>query len=114
MFLLKNAFATVWTVESKEKFTQARISTSEKEKDTDKYVNSNWTARFVGKAKDAAASLKEKDRITIVSGKVTNTMYEKDGEKKSFLQVVIFDFTVNDGSGNSTTSASTTSNELPF
>jgi hypothetical protein len=114
MFLLKNAFATVWTVEPKEKFTQARISTSEKEKDTDKYVNSNWTARFVGKAKDAAATLKEKDRITIVSGKVTNTMYEKDGEKKSFLQVVIFDFTVNGSNGNSTSSTVVESDELPF
>ena len=113
MFLLKNAFATVWTVEPKEKMTKARISTSEKDKESGKYTNSNWSAIFVGKAKDASAGLKEKDKITIVSGKVTNVMYEKDGEKKSIPQVVIFDFTVNEGftpSGNSQQQ----SDELPF
>ena len=95
MFLIKDAFATVWGVEDKGKFVQGRISTSEKDRQEEgKYINSNWFVRFVGSAKDSAASLKERDRIKILSGKITNTVGGEGENKRSFLNVVVFDFEI--------------------
>lgn len=84
-------FATVWNVEGKGKYVQGRISTSEKDQEGN-YINSNWFARFVGKCKDNALDLNERDRIKILSGKITNIVGGEGENKKSYLNVVIFDF----------------------
>ena len=92
MFYCSNAYGTVFKVEVTDKRVKARISTSEKNKDGE-YINSYWNAAFVGNAYDLAKSLTDKDRIHINKCKITNEDYTtKDGEKRSWLQVTIFDF----------------------
>lgn len=91
MILFNNVYATVWEIEDKGNFVKGRISTSEKNKEG-KYVNSNWFVIFVGKAKEPALALSTKDRIKITSGKISNTITGEGKNKKSFVNVVIFDF----------------------
>lgn len=93
MISFKDAYATVWKTEEKGNVVKGRISTSEKDnRNEGQYINSSWFATFVGKAKDKALSLSEKDRIKILSGKVTNVMLGEGENKKSFLNITIFDF----------------------
>ena len=104
MFLLgekaQAPFATVWSVEDKGNYSQGRISTSEKDnREEGKYINSNWFCRFVGKAKDDAASLKERDRIKILSGKIQNTVGGEGENKRTYLNVIIFDFELLNSAG---------------
>ena len=91
MILFNNVYATVWSVEDKGNFVRGRISTSEKGKDG-KYINSKWFVTFVGKAKEPALTLSTKDRIKITSGKISNTTTGKGKDKKSYVNVVVFDF----------------------
>jgi hypothetical protein len=114
MFLIKDTYATVWTTEDKGKFVKGRISTSEKNKETNKYINSNWNCVFVGKAKDKATSLKEKDRIKILSGKLSTSTTE---DKKTFTNLAIFDFDIVESKNATTTKAASEENEddnFPF
>ena len=91
-WLSDKAYATVWKVEDKGNYVNARISSSTKKQDGT-YENSNWFARFIGKCKDQSLTLGEKDRITITQGKVENRTYtDAQGEKKNALNVLIFDF----------------------
>ncbi|HHX71220.1 MAG TPA: hypothetical protein GX708_24640 [Gallicola sp.] len=100
MFLIDKGYATVWTVEDKGNFVKGRISTSEKDRrEEGKYINSNWFATFVGQAKEKAEHLQERDRIVIKSAKITNTTSGEGENKKSFVNVVIFDFDMNDQQG---------------
>jgi len=91
MFYINDAYATVWSVEDKGNYVKGRISTSEKNKEG-KYVNSNWFVTFVGKAKEPALALSRMDRIKIISGKISNTTSGEGKDKKSYLNVVVFDF----------------------
>jgi len=95
MFLIDKGYATVWNVEDKGNYVRGRISTSEKDKRNDKYIYSNWLATFVGQAKDKALHLKQKDKIVIKSAKITNTISGEGENKKTFLNVTIFDFDTN-------------------
>lgn len=90
MFLIKDAFATVWEWEDKGNFTKVKLGTSEKNKKTGEYDNSNWFATFVGNAHGKISDVNEKDRIKILSGKIDNK-YNKEAQK-SYLNVVVFDF----------------------
>jgi len=97
MFLIgekaQSPFATVWKVEDKGNYVQGRISTSEKDnREEGKWINSNWFARFVGNAKEKSLELKERDRIKITSGKITNTLWGEGENRKSYLNVIIFDY----------------------
>ena len=94
VFVNNKVFAKVWKTDVKEKYTDLRISTSEKiEKDGETtYINSNWFARAIGKAHNQAKNLKEGDRVTITKAKLSNEPYEKDGEKRSVLKFVVLEF----------------------
>lgn len=95
-------FATVWKVEDKGNYVQGRISTSEKDnREEGKYINSNWFCRFVGKAKENALQLKERDRIKILSGKIQNTSSGEGENRRTYLNVIIFDYEMLDGSQHS-------------
>jgi len=99
MILVKDVFCTLWKSENKGKYINATVSTSEKDRqDETKYKNSNWRATFVGKALDQINGLPEKTRLKILSGKLTNELQEYQGEKKSFLTLVVFDVEVVGGS----------------
>lgn len=110
MILFNNGYATVWSVEDKGNFVRGRISTSEKDKDG-KYINSNWFVIFVGKAKEPALALSAKDRIKITSGKISNTTTGEGEDKKSFVNVVIFDF---ENLSNSQNESNDNFDDLPF
>ena len=115
VFVTNKIFAKVWNADSKEKYTDLRISTSEKvEKDGNTfYINSNWFARAVGKAHNQAKKLKEGDKIIIKRAKLSNETYEKDGQKKSSLKFVILEL---DGEENTKApeNASDSEEDLPF
>ena len=101
MFWIENAYAKVWKIESKEKYDDLRISTSEKDnREEGKFITSNWFARAIGHAHQQITNgeFKEGDRVKIVKGKVSNETYEKDGEKKSMLRVTILELGSVDGS----------------
>lgn len=87
-------FAKVWKIEKKDKYAELRISTSEKvEKDGNtEYINSNWFARAVGKAFNQLKNIEEGDRVTITKAKLSNELYEKDGQKKSAFKFVVLEF----------------------
>ena len=94
MIFIKNdkIYAKVWKVDKKEKYTSLQISTSDKQQDGT-YKNSGWNCRLVGKAKDIAVN--ENDRIVITSAKIEN-IYDKEN-KKSWLNIIVFDFTNENG-----------------
>ena len=94
VFVNNKIFAKVWKTDVKEKYTDLRISTSEKiEKNGEtSYINSNWFARAIGKAHNQAKNFKEGDRVTITKAKLSNEPYEKDGEKRSAFKFVILEF----------------------
>ena len=96
MILINKAYAKVFRVDVKEKYTSLTIGTSDKQQDGS-YKNSNWNARLVGKAKDIAVN--EGDRIEIKSAKIEN-IYDKEN-KKNWLNIIIFDFEVSGGNGSS-------------
>ena len=84
-------YATVWNVERKEKYTDLRISTSEKDMEG-KYINSNWFARMIGHSHQKLKDLKREDRIVITTAKLTNEPYtDKDGNKKSSFKFLILE-----------------------
>lgn len=113
MFLIRDAYATVWNVEDKGNYVQGRISTREKDtREEGKYINSNWFVRFVGNAKEKSLLLSEKDRIKILSGKVTNIVGGEGENRRAYLNVVIFDFEPLNYKNNN--AANNINEELPF
>jgi len=89
MLNITKSYATVWQPENKGKYISARLSTGHKNQDGT-WTNSSWYARFVGRCKQNAALLKERDRIVITNAIIEN-VYDKE-QKKSWLTLVIFDF----------------------
>lgn len=96
MIFLKNdkIFAKVWKVDKKDKYTSLQISTGDKQQDGT-YKYSSWSARLVGKAKDIA--INENDRIVITSAKIEN-IHDKE-KNKSWLNIIVFDFTNENNEG---------------
>ena len=84
-------YAKVWDVEQKEKFTKAKVQTSEKKQDGT-YEQSGWFVSFVGKCWPLAKELSNGDTITIHKAKLTN-VYDK-AAKKSYLNFTVFDFEI--------------------
>lgn len=88
----KDAYATIWELDRKEKFTNVKLSTSRKNKETGQYKDDfSGYVRFIGKAHDLAANLQVRDRIQIDSCDVT-TNYDKEKEKR-YTNFLVFDAT---------------------
>ena len=111
MIFIKNdkIYAKVWKVDVKEKYTSLQISTSDKQQDGT-YKNSGWNCRLVGKAKDIAVN--ENDRIVITSAKIEN-IYDKEN-KKSWLNIIVFDFENENSEGEFHCPSLEEASELPF
>lgn len=96
MIYIKDQRASVWSVEDKGNYTQVKLGTSRKDKQSGEFKNSTWSfVRFVGEAHKKAADLKEKDRITIKAGGLNLEPYtDKSGERAwpKSPQFVVFDF----------------------
>lgn len=80
-------YAKVWKVDKKENYTALQISTGDKQQDGT-YKNSGWNCRLVGKAKDIQVN--ESDSIVITAAKIEN-IYNAE-QKKSWLNIIVFDF----------------------
>lgn len=114
-------FAKVWKVEDgKGNYLVAEMSTSKKNKQTDKYETdwSNKFVRLVGTAKDQAKSFKEKETVKIGRCDVTANY---DAEKKiTYTNYVIFNFEDVNSNGGGSTKPETTQpttlldDDLPF
>ena len=94
VFVNGKIYAKVWNVDVKEKYTDLRISTSEKvERDGNtSYINSNWFLRAVGKAHNQAKNFSQGDNVIITKAKLSNEPYEKDGQKRSAFKFVALEF----------------------
>lgn len=86
------AYATVWSVEEgKGNFYNVRISTSKKNKQTDEYEQDfSKFCSFVGKAREKAAQLKERDRIQLGDCEVFSR-YDKE-KSTEYLTFMVYDF----------------------
>lgn len=85
-------FAKVWKTENKGKYTVAQMSTSKKDKQTDKYETDwqNSFVRLVGTAHTQAQSFKDGESVKIGSCDVTNS-YDKE-KKITYTNYTIFNF----------------------
>lgn len=85
------SYAKLWEIrERKEKYTDIRISTSKKNKETGNYEQDFGDfARLVGKAHEAAEDLNDGDRFKIIKCGVENR-YNKE-KKVTYYNFVIFE-----------------------
>ena len=85
------SFAKLWEIRKREeKYTDIRISTSRKNKDTGEYEQDFGDfARLVGKAHEAAEDLNDGDRFKIIKCGVENR-YNKE-KKITYYNFVIFE-----------------------
>ncbi len=81
--------AQVYKVQDKGNFVIASLRTSQKNKQTDEWESEFFNAKFVGKCKEQAASLADKDKVTIIESKLENKLYKE----KYYTSVVVFEFT---------------------
>ena len=85
-------FVKVWEVEDKGNYHIVSLSTSKKNKETDKYETdfSNKFVRFIGTAHKLAADLKEGDVIKLGSCEVTNK-YDKE-KNTTYTNYLVYSF----------------------
>ena len=117
VFVNGKIYAKVWNVDVKEKYTDLRISTSEKvEKDGNtSYINSNWFLRAVGKGHNQAKNFSQGDNVVITKAKLSNEPYEKDGQKRSAFKFVALEFeSKEDIKAPEANNASDSEEDLPF
>ena len=93
-----NSWAKIWEIkEIKDKYSEVRISTSVKDKATEKYEQDFGAfVRMVGQAHKQMAYLNEGDRFKIVRCGVTNK-YDKES-KKTYTNYVIFEIEAEESS----------------
>ena len=92
MLNISNSYAKIFKLDNKGNYYTCRLSTYKKDKQTGEYQNSWWNCKIVGKAKDLVNGVADKTKIKINSAVVENRDYTtKDGQKRSWLEVVIFD-----------------------
>lgn len=87
-----NAYATVWNVVNKGKFSEVEMSVSKKNTETGKYDNefASKFVRFIGQAHQKAAALSKGDRIMITECDVTNKYVAE--QKKEYVNFSVFNF----------------------
>lgn len=98
MFYIKDAYARAWkVVRSTEKYTDIRITTSEKDQDGNREY-STWFVRCVGAAHNKAKKLSEGDYIKILKAKMQNLdRKDEDGNFMPYgsnLTIIVFDIEI--------------------
>ena len=83
-------YVTFWSAENKGKYSDVKLSSSVKNKQTDEYETSYWFARFVGHANNKISQLSEKDKIEITQGGITKKYVEE--KKQEYFNMTVFDF----------------------
>lgn len=101
MLNITGRYVTVFNPEIKldvsEHTVFANLNTSRKDNRTTPptYKTSSWlNARFVGEAFEPAKALRNKDKIDIIRGAITNEKSESNG--KFYNELVIFEFALSD------------------
>jgi len=91
-----DSFAYIWEIKNRsDKYTDARISTSKKDKETGEYHQDFGAfVRFVGKAHEKMAALSEKDHFQIMKCGVENR-YDKE-KKTTYTNYLVFDIQTDD------------------
>lgn len=104
------SFAYVWEIKSREeRYTDIRISTSKKDKETGEYHQDFGAfVRLVGKAHEKAAKLNEKDHFEILKCGVENK-YDKE-KKVTYTNYTIFDIKLDE----QTPDVDAVDDEIPF
>lgn len=98
MGVRNGSYATIWEVRDKGNYSDVRVSTSRKNKQTDEYEQDfGGYVRFIGEAHKQAASLSERDRIKFGEVEITNN-YVKE-KNITYTNVACFTFEVVDESG---------------
>ena len=87
-----DSYAKVWEVKNKaEKYTDAQISISKKNKQTEQYeTDFSGIVRFIGEAHKKAVEFANGSKIKILSCDTTNK-YDKE-KKTTFWRCIVFDF----------------------
>lgn len=80
--------ASVYKVVDKGNFVTATLRTAKKDKDGE-WQSEFFNCKFVGKEKDSAKKLADKDKITLVSA----ILESRKVEEKTYQSIVIFEFT---------------------
>lgn len=98
-------FVKVWEVEDKGNYHIVSLSTSKKNKETDKYETdfSNKFVRFIGTAHKLAADLRVGDVIKLGSCEVTNK-YDKE-KNVTYTNYLVYSFEKEGDNSNSNQSA---------
>ena len=87
------SYAKVWEVKRNTNYTDVRLSTSKKRKDTGEYeTDFSGFVRFIGKAHQDAANLNDGDRIKLGSVSATRT-YNKM-ENKNYTNFQCYSYSV--------------------
>lgn len=111
------SFFKIWEVDVKDRYAEANMSTSRKDKKTGDYINSNWRyVRFVSDAFEKVKKLNKGDRITNLTLGIYREAYMKDGEKvlPKNPSFVVFDFDVAYGEKKKEYEPDNEPDELPF
>jgi hypothetical protein len=95
------AYATIWSVEDKGKYSNVKLTTSKKNKDGTYQTDFSGFVRFIGTAHENAPSLKEKDHIKIGDIDVTQT-YDKESQK-TYTGFALFSYEMSEPAGNKVT-----------
>ena len=87
-----DSYAKVWEVKTKaEKYTDAKISISKKNKHTDQYeTDFSAIVRFIGEAHKKASELTQGSKIKVLSCDTTNK-YDKE-KQTTYWRCIVFDF----------------------
>jgi hypothetical protein len=101
MSFANGKIAKIWEIRPQDKYSEVKISTSKKNKDTDEYEQDfSAFVRFIGKAHEKCQSLKGDEMIKLLEVEVTNK-YVKD-KNKSYYNCVCFNFDLFDNSNKGT------------
>lgn len=88
----QDKYAKVWAVEDKGNYSVVELSTSQKNKKTDKYETdfSSKFVRFIGTAHELSKSLTGNERIKLGACGVTNS-WDKD-KQKGYTNFLVFSY----------------------
>lgn len=85
-----NSWAKAWEFKPSDRYTDTRISTSKKDRQTDEYKQDfSGFVRLVGAAHTKAQTMKNGDRFKILSCSVENT-YDKES-RVTYYNFIVFD-----------------------
>lgn len=90
---VKDAYLTVFEIKEENGRVSGNVSSSRKGMKENERLYSSWKVSFVGKAKEQAKTLQEKDRILVKGAQLTNEPYvDSNNQKKYFVRLTVFEF----------------------